>query len=72
MHQKDIGFASLPSLEITSSPTHANFLANLDADAHLPSNVNCQYFSTDEFHSDPSINECLFSLFLFCFCLVFL
>ena len=40
VHQKDIDFAALPSLEITFSLTHANFLANLDADVHLPSNVN--------------------------------
>ena len=55
--QQDIDFASLPRLEITSSPTRIDHLASSDIDLHLPFDMSFQYYNSHEFHDTYYINE---------------
>ena len=49
----------LPCLNITSPITNTPHLNDLDIDLNLPSDNNFAYYTTNDYHNNHDINECL-------------
>ena len=54
-------YSSLPRLDVTSSISNIDHLTNLDIDLHMPSDLNFDYFTSYDFHSNQGIINCLSS-----------
>ena len=52
-------FSSLPRLDIPSTISNIPHLTNLDAELHMQSDVNFNYYDVHNFHADPEIANCL-------------
>lgn len=49
---------NLPRLNISSPATNVPHLTDFDVDYNMPSDMNFRYYSTHDFHSDRTVNEC--------------
>ena len=61
-------YKSLPKLELTSNVNKIPHLTDSDVDLHMPSDINFNYYSTNDFHNNQEIANCFsekhFSLFI--------
>ena len=51
-------FNSLPKLDISATIGYIRHLTNLDADLHMQSDVNFNFYDIHNFHADPEIADC--------------
>ena len=49
---------NLPILNISSPVSNVPHLTEADIDLHMPNDINFDYYSTHNFHSDKDIIEC--------------
>lgn len=52
-------YASLTGLDVTSSISNVDYLSNSDADLHMLSDLNFDYFTMNDFHLNQDILNCL-------------
>ena len=51
-------YKSLPKLELTSNVNKIPHLTGSDVDLHMPSDINFNYYSTNDFHNNQEIANC--------------